>query len=51
MLEDFLGFIKERKTVALDELAAHFGLRTQVTAALILQSRVLTSPSNKCACE
>ena len=26
---DLLDFIQDRKTVALDELAAHFGLRTQ----------------------
>ena len=30
LLADFVDFIKERKMVALDELAAEFGLRTQV---------------------
>ena len=30
MLGAFVEFIKERKTVALEELAAEFGLRVQV---------------------
>ncbi len=30
MLGAFVDFIKERKTVPLEDLAAHFGLRVQV---------------------
>lgn len=34
LLGQFIDFIKERKTVALDDVAAEFGLRTQVCRAL-----------------
>ena len=37
----FVDFIKERKTVALEDLAAEFGLRVQVTHGQ--QDRALTS--------
>ena len=35
-LAEFVDFIRERKTVALDDLAAEFGLRTQVSSSLLL---------------